>query len=257
MTMGDLYLFGKALRDLVQARKLVPVIGLVLLPLAVALIWRSLVPVGKFVPTQVYDQLARSLVFGFLLVLLACVFGTSVVSQEMEQQTIVYLLTRPMPRWRILLSKFVAALLATALAAGLASLLLALGTQGLHHWGQLPLTRDLLFLALGSLAYGGLFLLLGTVLQRPLLFGLLYVFGIESWLPNLPGSFKMLSLMAYLWVLAPHGRATAPTPANPFLVTAALTPALAWRVVVGVIVISVAGALIAFSTREYVPRQDA
>jgi hypothetical protein len=40
-------------------------------------------------------------------------------------------------------------------------------------------------------------------------------------------------------------------------VTAALTPALAWRVVVGVIVISVAGALIAFSTREYVPRQDA
>ena len=257
MTMGDLYLFRKALRDLLQARKLVPVLGLVLLPLAVALIWRSLVPVGKFVPAQVYDQLARSLVFGFILVLLACVFGTSVVSQEMEQQTIVYLLTRPVPRWRILLTKFLAALLATILAVGLASLLLALGTRGLHHWGRLPLGRDLLFLALGSLAYGGLFLLLGTLLQRPLLFGLLYVFGIESWLPNLPGSFKMLSLMAHLWVLAPHGRATAPAPGNPFLVTAALTPALAWGVVVGVIVISVTAALVAFSTREYVPQEGA
>jgi ABC-2 type transport system permease protein len=257
MTLGDLYLFRKALRDMLQARKLAPVIGLVLLPLAVALVWRSLVPVGKFVPAQVYDQLAESLVIGFILVLLACVFGTSVVSQEMEQQTIVYLLTRPVPRWRILLIKFLAALLATIIATGLASLLLALGTQGLHNWGQLPLPRDLLFLALGSLAYGGFFLLLGTLLRRPLIFGLFYIFGVESWLPNLPGSFKMLSLMAYLRVLAPHGKATVPAPANPLLVTAALTPALAWCVVVGVIVISVAGALIAFSTREYVPREEA
>ena len=188
--------------------------------------------------------------------LLACVFGTSVVSQEMEQQTIVYLLTRPVPRWRILLAKFLATLLATILAVWLASLLLALGVRGLHHWGQLSLGHDLLFLALGSLAYVGFFLLLGTLLHRPLLFGLLYVFGIESWLPNLPGSFKMLSLMAYLWVLAPHSRTAAPEPANPFLATAALTPTLAWCVVIGVIVTSVAGALIAFSTREYVPQKD-
>jgi ABC-2 type transport system permease protein len=257
MTMGDLYLFRKALRDLLQPRKLVPVLGLVLLPLTVALIWRSLVPAGKFVPAQVYDQLARSLVFGFILVLLACIFGTSVVSQEMEQQTIVYLLTRPLPRWRLLLARFLAALLATAFAAGLAALLLALGARGLHHWGQLPLTRDLLFLALGSLAYGGFFLLLGTLLRRPLIFGLLYAFGIESWLPNLPGSFKMLSLMAYLWVLAPHSRATGPASIGPFLVTVTLTPALAWRVVFGVVVISLAGALVAFSLREYVPREDA
>ncbi len=256
MTMGDLYLFRKALRDLLQPRRLVTVLGLVLLPLAVALIWRSLVPADRFVPAQVYDQLARSLVFGFILVLLACILGTSVVSQEMEQQTIVYLLTRPLPRWRILLARFLAALLATALAAGLAALLLALGTRGLHHWGRPPLPRDLLFLALGSLAYGGFFLLLGTLLHRPLIFGLLYVFGIESWLPMLPGSFKMLSLMAYLWVLAPHARATAFTQHSPFLVTATLTPALAWRVIIGVIIISLAGALVAFSVREYVPRED-
>ncbi len=254
--MGDLYLLRKALRDLLQPRKLVPVLGLVLLPLAVALIWRALVPVHAFSPAQVYDQLAKSLVFGFILVLLACIFGTSVVSQEMEQQTIVYLLTRPLPRWRLLLARFLAALLATALAAGLAALLLALGTRGFHHWARPPLTRDLMFLALGSLAYGGFFLLLGTLLRRPLIFGLLYAFGIESWLPNLPGKFKMLSLMAYLWVLAPHGRAAALTPDNPFLVTMTLTPTLAWRVVVGVVAISLAWALIAFSTREYVPRED-
>ncbi len=37
-----------------------------------------------------------------------------------------------------------------------------------------------------------------------LLLGLLFAFGWEWWVPNIPGDFAKLSLMAYIRVLAPH-----------------------------------------------------
>lgn len=251
--MGDLYLLRKALRDLLAIRRLAPILALAALPAAIALLWRSLVDADRFVPAEVYDALFLLLVLGFILVLPACVFGTSVVTQETEQKTIVYLLTRPIPRWRILLVRSAAAFLATTAAAMLAAILLAFAAGGPAHLRQSPLGRDLLILPLAALAYGGLFLLLGTLLRRPLLVGLLYTFGVESWLPNLPGNFKLLSLMAYLRVLAPHGHWDT---GKALVASTTITPALAWWVVIGVAACSLAGGLLAFSRHEYVPRDD-
>ena len=53
------------------------------------------------------------------------IFGTGVVSREVEQKTIVYLLTRPVARWRILLMRYLAAVTAITLTVWLATGLLA------------------------------------------------------------------------------------------------------------------------------------
>jgi len=223
----------------------------------VALLWRAVTPADQFVKADVYNRLSELIVFGFVLVMLACVFGTNLIAQEVEQKTIVYLLTRPVPRWRILLMKYAAAVIATIAASWLASalLLLVTGSSATTPGGaKIEFAHDLGILALGSVTYGALFLLFATMFRRPLIVGLLYTFGLESWLPGLPGNFKLLSLMAYLRELAAHPAAApvdvtdvAPDP---------MSPALAWKVVITVIVVTITAACIVFSRSEYVPRDD-
>lgn len=245
------------MRDLLGVRKLATAGILILLPAAIALVWRAAEP-GHFDPELAYNTLCAELIFGFILVILSVVFGSGVVAQEVEQKTIVYLLTHAVPRWRLLLVKFVAAFLAIVLTVWLASFFLAIATFGLGHLGQSRLSRDLVVLAVGALAYGALFLLLSTLVARPLIYGLLFAFGWEIWVPNLPGDFHRLSLMAYLRILAPHPQPQSDTVDLSSLISSlnpsSITTPLAWKVLTAVIVISLALSLVAFSRREYAPR---
>src|SRR5579871_5273228 len=237
--MSDFYIYRNTLRDLMRPKKLVAVAILVGLPTLVVLLLR-LKTSHHTSPQEFYDNITMFLVYKFVLVILSVIFGTGVITQEVEQKTIVYLLTRPVPRWRILLMKYAATVTMTTLTVWLASLCLALatvGAKGLPHCG---LSRDLGMLLVGALAYGALFLLVATLLDRPLMFGLLYAFGWESWVSSLPGNFKYLSLMAYLRVLVPHGgQDDAVQPMNPFLAAISaevITPRVASLALSGVIV---------------------
>lgn len=252
--MNDLHILRNTLKDLFRFKKLLVVLLISVLPLLVAVLWRAVTPADQFVKADVYNRLSELIVFGFVLVMLACVFGTNLVAQEVEQKTIVYLLTRPVPRWRILLMKYAAAVIATIVAAWLASGLLLLVTGGASTTGKIAFGHDLGILAIGSLTYGGLFLLFATMFRRPLIVGLLYTFGLESWLPSLPGNFKLLSLMAYLRELAAHPVA-APVDVTD-VAQDPMSPALAWKVVIAVIVVTVTAACIVFTRSEYVPRDD-
>jgi hypothetical protein len=110
----------------------------------------------------------------------------------------------------------------------------------------------------GALAYSSLFLLLATLVSRPLIFGLLFAFGWETWVPNLPGDFGKVSLMAYLRVLAPHPQPQSDTmdigSLSSMLNPSTITAHLAWGVLVSVIVACLAASLMVFSYKEYAPR---
>lgn len=251
----DLFLLRTALRDVIRPRRLSSAVLLALLPAAIGLLWRGFG--GKdFVPGDAYSALAASLVFGFILTILSVIYGTGVVSQELEQRTIVYLLTRPVPRWRILLAKFVGSTLAISVTVCLSAVLLAVAVYGPARGLTAPaLLRDLRILPVGALAYNSLFLLLATLLVRPLAAGLLFAFGWETWAPSLPGSFGRLSLMAYLRALAPHA---ASERASGFLdlFDSDVRPGQAWFVLALVTLFALAGALVVFSRREYAPREE-
>jgi ABC-2 type transport system permease protein len=250
--MNDFHILRNTLKDLFRIKKLIVVLIVAAIPSLVAVIWRVATPADQFVKADVYNRLSDLLIFGFVLVMLACVFGTNLVAQEVEQKTIVYLLTRPMPRWRILLMKYLAAFIATTLATWLGAALLFMVT-GASNLAHTVFLRDLAVISIACLVYGGLFLLCGTVFRRPLIVGLLYTFGVETWLPTLPGNFQFLSLMAYLRALAPHPLSTDdPTT----IAMNGITEALGWKVVIGVAIVTVTAACIVFSTNEYVPRDD-
>lgn len=255
----DLFLLRTAVRDALRPRRLGVALLLAVLPAAVGLLWRGIAGRNDFVPGDVYNTLAATLVFGFILTLLSVIYGTGVVTQEIEGRTIVYLLTRPVPRWRILLAKFAGGLLAITLTVCLSAILLALAVYGPRavfaaDAGQLG--HDLLVLPLGALAYGSVFLLLATLFSRPLMPGLLFVFGWESWVPSLPGSFSQLSIMAHLRALARH---PASERTADFLddFQADIAPGQAQLVLWILIAVALLAALLVFSTREYAPREDA
>ncbi len=264
--MIDFLLFSTALRDLIRARRLFWVAAFTLLvPVLAFIICKYLHPSSRL---WVYDNLASTMVFGFVLVILAVLFATGALTQELEQRTIVYLLTRPVERWRILLARFLAASVMATAAAWIAIIGLALVTVGVHHLGEVHLGRDLLILPVAALAYSGIFLFLAALTGKalvPLVVGLLYGFLWESLIPQLPGNFKLASLMSYVHVLAPHGselNSTQTNSATGMLLASSttgytITHTVAWVVLLSVIVISLASSLVVFSVREYVPREEA
>ncbi len=253
------------LREAAQPRRLAVTFLLVFLPAIIGLGWKLIAGAERFDAPEIYNTLAAVLVFGFILTILSVLYGTGALSQEIEGRTIVYLLTRPMPRWQILLAKFAGAWVAITVTTCLSLLLLGVAVFG----GKLPATffQDLRILPLGALAYAGLFLMVATLLSRPLIFGLFFAFLWESWVPLLPGGFARLSIMAYLRTLAPHLKETAETTGaeegqrNAVSLLTSFTPteiptSHAWITLAGIIVATVTLAMVFFSTREYAPREE-
>jgi ABC-2 type transport system permease protein len=253
--MSDLYLFRNTLRDLIRPGKLVAAALLVAVAVLIAVLMRASAGPGHFDPAASYNGISSVLVFGYMVVILSLVFATGVIAQEIEQKTIPYLLTRPMPRWRILLAKYAAAVVVTTATVWLADFVVALTLFGPAKLGASHLWKDILILPVGAMAYSGLFLLLATIVPRALLYGLAYAF-VEPLLPMLPGDWQKISLLSYLHALAPHLDAADLDAAGQAAGSSDIAVWLAWTVVAAVIVASVIFALAIFSTREYTPQEE-
>ena len=66
------------------------------------------------------------------------------------------------------------------------------------------LVADLALLALGLAVYGALFALVGAWFKRPVLMGLVFLFGWEPAVMSFPGYPKRLTVAHYLQSLVPH-----------------------------------------------------
>jgi hypothetical protein len=76
-------------------------------------------------------------------------------------------------------------------------------------FGEIPasfvwLLTDLGLLAAGIAAYGALFALVGAVLKRPLVVGLVFAFGWEQMAMLMPGYLRRFTVAYYLQALVPH-----------------------------------------------------
>jgi len=135
-------------------------------------------------------------------------FASSLVAEEVEGRTLTYLLTRPIQRASILLGKF-AAYLVTSLVfvwpvTVLTFFLLATGRGSEAFSARASvLVQDLGVLALALVAYGALFTLVGVLVKRPVIPGLLFLYVWEL-VGRLPGYLPRFTLTAYLQSLLSH-----------------------------------------------------
>lgn len=139
-----------------------------------------------------------------VLPVVALIVGTGVLGAEIDDGTVVHILTKPLPRWQILLPKL-------GVAAGVSALTVALPLYVggvLAHSVRLGLALAFAS-AVGALAYSALFVALSLVTRRPVLLGLVYVLIWEGLLGNFVSGTKVLSIQQYVIALADR---VAPTP---------------------------------------------
>jgi len=263
--VSDLQLLLNAFRDALRPRRLAITVLLVLLPALVGFTWKSLAEPERFDAAETYNSIAANMIFGFILTILCVVHGTNALLREIEGRTIVYLLTRPLPRWRILLAKYIAAWILVSATVCVSAVCLALAVFGLDFGPKV--LADLRILPVGAAAYCALFVLLATLLPRQLfalLFSLLFAVGWENLVSVLPGGFARLSVMAHLRVLAPHLKETSDAttgsmdPTNQLLSfePAVITTSQAWIGMSATLLVGMGLALIVFSKREYSPKEE-
>jgi ABC-2 type transport system permease protein len=250
--------FDLALEGMVWSRRSLMMAVLLGLPVAFGILYRAVL-VAKL-PTEVTAAdlygIIVTVYIRFLVPLAALFYATALIADEVEGKTLTYLLTRPVRRAAILAGKF-AACLATTLSLSLPSLVVTffLLTTA-RGWGSVgaavpDLFRDMGVVTLALLAYGALFTLLGVLLKRPMIPGLLFVFVWEM-VANLPGYLPRFTLTAYLRSLVRH---RPPVEGFSEMFGQVLDPALCLEVLAVLVVGFLGMAIWIFSTREYVMEQ--
>jgi ABC-2 type transport system permease protein len=191
-----------------------------------------------------------------VLPLAALFYATSLVADEVEGKTLTYLLTRPVTRPSVLLGKFlayVATTLALTLPATVVTFFLLVTVHGFSGVGPAvpDLLRDLGAMSLTLVVYGAFFTLLGVLLRRPMIPGLLFLFVWEL-LANLPGYLPRLTLSAWARSLVRH---RPPEEGFSGLFAQVLPWDLSLLVLSGATVVFLGLAFWIFAGREYVMEQ--
>jgi len=143
----------------------------------------------------------------FTVPVLGVFYGTSLIADEVEDKTITYLFTRPVRRGAVLLGKYLAYFVVTSfvvLPSVMIVFLLIAPINAPLGASFIPLLKDLGLLAVGLGAYGAFFAFIGAKFKRPLLTGLIFVFGWEQAALAFPGYLKKFTIAYYVQALVPH-----------------------------------------------------
>ena len=174
------------------------------------LLYRSGVNVNgvRIQGATIFGLMVWGLYIRFIIPVLGVFFGTSLIADEVDDKTITYLFTRPIPRSAVLIGKYLAYLVCTVLLV-LPSVMivffLIVPTAGGSIAAAFPsLIKDFGMLAVGLAAYGAVFALVGTRIKRPLIVGLVFAFGWEPAVLIFPGYLKRLTVAYYMQALVTH-----------------------------------------------------
>jgi ABC-2 type transport system permease protein len=156
--------------------------------------------------TTVFGVVLWWLYVRFVVPVLGVFYGTALIADEVEDKTITYLFTRPVPRRAVLIGKYLAYVVCTALVVLPSLMIVFFLLVPLRDIGPsfLTLLTDLGLLAFGLAVYGALFALVGTVMKRPLVTGLVFAFGFEQVAMLMPGYVRRFTIVYYLQGLVPH-----------------------------------------------------
>jgi ABC-2 type transport system permease protein len=158
--------------------------------------------------SSIFGMMIWLLYIRFIVPVLGVFYGTALIADEVDDKTITYLFTRPIPRSAVLLGKYLAFLVCTVLLVLPSVMLvffLVVPTGGSSIAEAFPsLLADFGMLVAGLASYGAVFALVGTRLKRPLVLGLVYAFGWEPAVLLFPGYLKRLTVAYYLQALVTH-----------------------------------------------------
>jgi ABC-2 type transport system permease protein len=150
------------------------------------------------IAVQFTERLLANFGIGVLLPLVAVIVGTAALGSELDDGTIVYLLAKPVPRWRIVLVK--------ALVAWLVTVILvtpAIVVAGLIAAGDGALAGGFAVASVaGAFEYTAIFVALSLVTSRALIIGLAYVVIWEGVVASLFTGTRPISVRQHVLAVA-------------------------------------------------------
>ncbi|HEX2301876.1 MAG TPA: ABC transporter permease subunit, partial [Pseudonocardiaceae bacterium] len=171
---------------------------LLLLPLPVLLIGLALICRAYDVdPAEWGTPVLVGLGLAVVLPVIALIVGTGVLGSEVDDGTIVHILTKPLPRWEIILPKLAVAVGVTAVTVAIPMYVAGVLADSVRLGLALALAS-----AVGALAYSAFFLALSLVTRRPVLLGLVYILVWEGLLGRFVSGTRVLSIEQYVITLA-------------------------------------------------------
>lgn len=203
--------FSQALSHMTRGKQplVLTVVSIVpaLLPLGAYFIWNYW---PDQTDTSMFTRVANGVYLQTLAPLIALFFGCSLVSEDVETQTITHILTRPVPRSAWVLGKYLAFNLAAFLSLGLGLTVFyasnaLVGRVEFASSTVLLLFRFLGIIALALLAYSALCSYFGSSQKRPIVLSLVVIYGWQRMAMLMPGLVDFLTIDKYVRLLLPKG----------------------------------------------------
>ncbi|MEW5748646.1 MAG: hypothetical protein AB1793_07710 [Candidatus Thermoplasmatota archaeon] len=141
------------------------------------------------------------LILFFFMPVMAMIYGTSLIRDEIDDRSITHVATAPLDRafsyvgYYIPLALTVSISMVAVNAAGFLAYFaqVDLGGEALEAWGEFTA-----LVVVGSFVYSALFLAVSVLIKRPVYFGLFYAFIWEGFIGSLPGAIQKVSVKHYL-----------------------------------------------------------
>lgn len=198
-----LWLAWFSFREMSRRKRLFS-LGLInLLPVLVVLSIRIWFP-GEGITAQMQlASLSYEVFIPFLIPIAAMAVGIPAIGEQIDDGTIVFTWTRPIRRRAIFLGRLLAAqVVATALMSGsLVLCFLIMVSQGFDviTFEFLKLyVLTFMIIALGAVTYGAVFATMGAFFRKPVLPAILFAFGWENLITNIPARVQELGLRFHL-----------------------------------------------------------
>lgn len=157
---------------------------------------------------QAFTPMAEFFFISAVTPLLALFFGAMLIAESIEAQTIPYLLTRPIPRSSWIAGRFLAylamssvILLAAFIATFISISIYDITFPSIANVGLLLRYEGVAIASL--MGYGGICMLLGAVVRRPVIVGVLFIFGWQSAARLAPGITDFFTIEKYVLALVP------------------------------------------------------
>jgi ABC-2 type transport system permease protein len=133
-------------------------------------------------------------------------YASGIIEDEQEEQTITYLLVRPLPKWAIydvkLLATVTTTVVLTAIFTMLTFIAVYLGTDVPIGGWVVRLLKTAGIHSLAITAYCCLFGLVSLLTKRALVIGVVYIAVIEGLLANLPFGIRLITIIYYARLIA-------------------------------------------------------
>ena len=272
LTSG-LRIFDLSIGEMLWSRRTIFMLLVVAAPVVIACVLRVVVALGapifegpggggsemRMTGPAIFGLMIWVFYLRFTVPVLGVFYGTSLIADEVEDKTITYLFTRPIRRGAVLFGKYLAYLGCTifvVLPSVVLVYLLVVPLRGSLGASFIDLVKDLSLLALGLAVYGALFAFVGAKFKRPLLIGLIFIFGWEQAALAFPGYLKRFTVAYYLQGLVPHAMPSDSTISliqGIFRESPTLGASLFWLALILVLFVGMAAWIV--ERREYVLEQ--